>query len=336
MRGLTKLAGGPGNVALTDRPEPAAAPGHVLLEVAGAGICGTDLHIFDGEYATAVPVTMGHEVSGRVVEVGEGVDDGWLGARVVSETYFSTCGRCAHCRAGRPNLCPERRSIGTHVDGAFASRLHVPVGNLHRIPDWLDEHAAVLAEPLACVCHSLLEPAVIHDGDAVLVTGPGPVGLLAAQVARAEGGRVHVRGTPRDVLRLDAARGLGFETSTTGDGRLEADVVVECSGSEAAMVFGLEAARRAGRYVQIGLAGKPVVLPFDLVTFRELTITSGFASTPSSWYKALELLERRSIELDPLLSAVVPLAEWERAFAATRAGEGIKFVLDPRGQRPRS
>jgi L-iditol 2-dehydrogenase len=262
--------------------------------------------------------------------VGQGVDDGWLGARVVSETYFSTCGRCEHCRAGRINLCPERQSIGTHVDGAFAPRLHVPVRNLHRLPDWLDGHVAALAEPLACVCHSLLEPVVVGAGDAVLVTGPGPVGLLAAQVARAAGGRVHVRGRPHDGLRLDAGRALRFETSTTEDGALEADVVVECSGSEAAMAFCLAAARRGGRYVQIGLAGRPVTLPLDLVCFRELTITSGFASTPSSWAKALALLESRSVDLEPLLSAVVPLEEWESAFAATRAGEGIKFVLDPR------
>jgi L-iditol 2-dehydrogenase len=317
-------------VALAERPEPAAAPGHVVLEVVGAGICGTDLHIFDGEYETAVPVTIGHEVSGGVVEVGEGVDDDWLGARVVSETYFSSCGRCAHCRAGRINLCPERQSIGTHVDGAFAPRLHVPVDNLHRIPDSLDGHVAALAEPLACVCHSLLEPGVVRDGDAVLVTGPGTVGLLAAQVARAEGGRVHVRGLPQDSRRLEAARALGFETSTTEEAAVEADVVVECSGSQAAMAFCLAAARRGGRYVQIGLAGRPVTVPLDLVCFHELTITSGFASTPTSWATALELVEQHRVVLEPLLTEVVPLSDWERAFASARAGEGIKYVLDPR------
>jgi L-iditol 2-dehydrogenase len=329
--GLTKLAPGAGNVALAERPEPAPAPGHVLLDVVGAGICGTDLHIAAGEYATVTPVTMGHEVSGVVAALGEGVDSGWLGARVVSETYFSTCGECVHCRAGRVNLCLERRSIGTHVDGAFAPRLHVPVTNLHRLPDWLDGALAALCEPLACVCHALLEPEpVVRPGNDVLVIGPGPVGLLAAQVARAVGGDVHVRGTPRDTSRLAAAGGLGLETSTSEDPLREADVVVECSGSEAGMAHGLEAARRGGRHVQIGLAGKPVTLPFDLVCFRELTVTSGFASTPSSWAKALELVTERRVELEPLLTEVVPLADWERAFAATRAGDGIKFVLDPR------
>jgi L-iditol 2-dehydrogenase len=327
--GLAKLAPGAGNVGLAERPEPSAAPGHVVLEVAGAGICGTDLHIFDDEFPSEPPVTMGHEVSGVVAELGEGVDEEWLGARVVTETYFSTCGVCAFCLAGRTNLCPERRSIGSRVDGGFAPLLHVPERNLHRIPDWLDGRAASLAEPLACCCNSLLDPDRVSEGDDVLVIGPGPVGLLAAQVARASGGRVHVRGTPRDEARLAAARALGLETSTTEDGPLEADVVVECSGSAGGMAFGLESARRRGRYVQIGLAGKPVTVPLDLVCYSELTVSSGNASTPASWLRALALIEAREVELEPLVSEVVPLAEWDRAFAATRAGRGIKYVLDP-------
>ena len=330
MIGLAKLAPGAGSVGLSERAEPGPDPGHVVVEVIGAGICGTDLHIADGEYATVTPVTIGHEVAGLIAEVGEGVDGAWLGARVASETYFSTCGRCAHCLAGRVNLCAERRSIGTHVDGAFAPRLHVPVTNLHRLPDWLDAATATLCEPLACVCHSLLEPEpAVRSGDDVLVIGPGPVGLLAAQVARASGGEVHVRGTPRDEARLAAARALGLEASTTEDAAVEADVVIECSGSEAGIADGLAAARRGGRYVQIGLAGRPVSLPFDLVCFHELTVTSGFASTPSSWRTALALVAERRVQLEPLLTEVVPLSEWERAFAATRAAEGIKFVLDP-------
>jgi L-iditol 2-dehydrogenase len=105
--------------------------------------------------------------------------------------------------------------------------------------------------------------------------------------------------------------------------------VVECSGSEAGMASGLAAVRRGARYVQIGLAGKPVTLPFDLVCFHELTITSGFASTPSSWRTALELVTARRVQLEPLLTEVVPLDEWERAFAATRSAQGMKFVLAP-------
>jgi L-iditol 2-dehydrogenase len=331
VQGLTKLAPGRGNVALAERPEPEPAPEHVVLEVHAAGICGTDIHIHDGEFVSNPPVTMGHEVSAVVAEIGDGVDPTWRGVRVVTETYFFTCGECDNCRAGRTNLCPKRRSIGSHVDGGFARLVHVPAKNLHRIPDWLDARAAPMAEPLACCCHSLLDPDRVAAGDEVLVIGPGPVGLLAAQVTRAAGGLVHVRGTPRDELRLDTARRLGFDVSTTDDGAVafEPTVVVECSGSEAGVAFGLESARRAARYVQIGLAGKPVTIPFDLVCYRELIVTSGNASTPASWRRAMELIESRAVELEPLLSEVVPLAEWERAFAATRAGAGIKYVLAP-------
>jgi L-iditol 2-dehydrogenase len=327
--GVTKLAPGAGNVALSERPEPSAGAGEVVLDVVAAGICGTDIHIYDGEYAAVPPVTMGHEVSGVVAELGSGVDEAWSGARVVTETYFSTCGVCESCRAGRVNLCPERRSIGSYVDGGFAPRVLVPARNLHRIPDWLDGYAAAMTEPLACCCQSL-PVGVVATGASVLVVGPGPIGLLAAQVARAEGGEVHVRGTPRDAARLELARSLGFAVSTTEDEAIgEFDVVVECSGHEAGVAFALASARRAGRYVQIGLAGKDVSIPFDLVCFRELTVTSGNASTPASWNRALRLIEERRVELDPLLSEAVPLAEWERAFAATRSGNGVKFVLVP-------
>jgi L-iditol 2-dehydrogenase len=165
------------------------------------------------------------------------------------------------------------------------------------------------------------------------VVGPGPVGLLAAQLARALGGDVHVRGAARDALRLEKARELGFETSraaATENSSLGGfGVVIECSGSAAGIALALETAARRGRIVQVGIAGRPVEIPLDLVCYRELTVTSGNASTPQSWVRALELVEGRQVALEPLVSEVVPLAEWERAFAATRGGAGIKFVLAP-------
>lgn len=329
MLGVAKLAPGPGNVALAERPEPSARPGRVVLEVTATGICGTDLHIVDDEFPSRPPVTLGHEISGVVASLGEGVDEAWHGARVVSETYFSTCGTCAWCRAGRRNLCPERRSLGSAVDGGFAPRVEVPLENLHRIPDWLDGMAAVLMEPLACCCQSLPE-GVVGDGDEVLVVGPGPVGLLAAQVATAAGGRVHMRGVPRDAARLSLAASLGLATSTTeGEPPGEFDVVVECSGHASGMTFALESARRGARYVQIGLAGKPVSLPFDLVCFKELTVTSGNASTSVSWRRALALVDSRAVALEALVSSAVPLERWDEAFADTRAGSGVKHVLVP-------
>lgn len=335
MLGLTKLAPGPGHVALAERPEPDPGPGQVVLDVVATGICGTDLHIEAGEYPSVPPVTMGHEVSGVVAAVGEGVAFTLVGQAVATETYAATCGICRHCRDGRRNLCPERRSIGTHVDGGFAPRLVVPAANLHPLPPGLDGAAASALEPLACVCNALFERSTITAGDEALVIGPGAIGLLAAQAARAAGAQVHVRGTERDEARLDLARRLGFETSAagalmdTGHPGEAADVVVECSGSQAGIALALATARRGGRLVQIGLRGAAVELPYDLVCFHELVVTAGFASTTASWRRALTLVEQGAVELAPLITAVLPLEEWERAFTASRQADGVKYALAP-------
>jgi L-iditol 2-dehydrogenase len=325
-------------MAIAERPEPVARPGHVVLDVLATGICGTDLHIEAGEYPSVPPVTVGHEVCGTVGALGDGVDGAWSGARVVAETFFSTCGRCPMCRAGRGNMCAQRKSIGTHVDGAFAPRLAVPAANLHRVPEWLGDAEASLSEPLACVCNALLDPPVIGAGDAVLVIGPGPIGLLAAQVARAGGGRVTVRGTPRDAARLALAAELGFATSVTdedaggpdADGPDAPDVVVECSGSGPGVAHGLAALRRRGTLVQMGLRGADLTIPWDLICHHELAIRTGFASTPAAWRRAMGLLAQRSVELAPLVSAVLPLEQWADGFRASRDGTGGKYVLDPR------
>jgi L-iditol 2-dehydrogenase len=332
VKGLAKLAPGPGNVALAERDERSPGPEEVLIEVAGAGVCGTDLHILDDEFRSRPPVTMGHEVSGVVAALGEGVDQSWLHERVVCETYYSTCGTCEWCRDGRTNLCPLRRSIGSAVDGGFAAQLVIPAKNLHRIPEWLDEHAATLLEPLACVCHCLCDPAVVFAGDEVLVTGPGPVGLLSAQVARALGGRVLVCGLRRDQIRLAVAESLGFETALVDELKAEErfDVAIECSGSTGGAAACLRGARRGGRYVQIGVFGKPVTVPLDCVFEKELVVTSGFASTPRSWRRALAFVEDRRVQLEPLVSEVVPLDAWERVFDDLRLGKAIKYVFDPR------
>ena len=301
----------------------------MLLDVRRAGICGTDLHIEAAEFACAPPVTMGHELCAVVRAVGHGVSADWLGERVVAETYFSTCGRCPLCRDGRGNLCPERRSIGSFVDGAFAPRLIVPARNLHRAPRTLGDEAATLVEPLACICNCLCDPPVVSPGDRVLVTGPGPIGLLSAQVVRAQGASAVVSGLPTDTARLSTAAGLGFETTTDPEADW-ADVVVECSGAAGGAAACLEAARRGGRYVQVGVFGKPVTVPLDRLLEKELAASSGFASTPRSWLRALAIVETGALDLEVLVSDVVGLSQWEESFARLRRGEASKIVFDPR------
>jgi L-iditol 2-dehydrogenase len=184
------------------------------------------------------------------------------------------------------------------------------------------------------VTRSLFDPQVVAAGDRVLVTGPGTMGLLTAQVAQALGGDVVVAGLPRDQHRLEVARTLELgtheitSTSPLPEGAF--DVVCECSGAAAAASSALAAVAKQGHYTQVGIFGTPIVFDLDTVLYKELTLTSGNASTPTSWRRAVQLLSDEAVQLDPLVTAVVPLAEWPRAFASTRSGEGIKYLIDPR------
>jgi L-iditol 2-dehydrogenase len=333
MQALVK--GGPGQAGTAVRQVPVPVPGRgqVRLKVGGTGICGTDLHIIDDEYLSVPPVVMGHEVTGTIDAVGDDVSSDAVGRRVSLETYYVTCGGCFHCRSGAPNLCDGRRSIGSHVDGGFAEHVIVPLHNAHDVDGTVGEAAGTLYEPLACVAHALCDPAVASPGDTALVVGPGAMGLLAAQVLAAQGARVTVVGTARDGLRLAAADALGFTAARSGELIVPGagfDVVADCSGAAAGIDTALRAARKGGRYVQIGLCGRTVPVALDLVCLHELTLTSGFASTPRSWRRAEILVAAGLVRLDPLVSDVIALAEWEKAVTATRAGEGVKFVLEPR------
>ena len=257
MLAVRKVARGVGNIEVLDVPEPHAGPDQVVIEVDSAGICGTDLHIYFDEFETSPPVTIGHEVSGRIVELGSDVAGWKLGDRVTTETYFYTCGHCLNCRRGRRNLCLQRRSIGSKEDGAFAAYLATPACNLHQVPDGLDLQSAALTEPLACTVHGVLETAGVRPGDNVVITGPGPIGLLALQLVKIAGARVLILGTNQDTERLKLARRLGADGvinvqqvdnvvesvqdfSTDG-----ADLVIECSGAAAAAKTLTDVARRS-------------------------------------------------------------------------------------------
>lgn len=326
MRALTKT--GPGSVGLADRQLRSVGIGLVRVRVTATGVCGTDLHIGRDEYPSEPPVTMGHEISGTVTKVGEGVDLSWLGRRVACETYFSTCEECRYCRDGRRNLCSRRRSLGSFEDGGFAPEVVLPARNLHEIPTAVDATDAALCEPLACVCHCLLDPPRIAPGDRVVVIGPGAMGLLSVQVAMAQGAEVTCAGLQADRHRLEVARGLGASTLTKLDDDTY-DVVIECSGSGGGIATALRAAAKGGRVVQVGICGVPVEVPWDLILFKELKISSGFASTPSSWRRAMTLLESGQVDLAPLVSHVVPLVQWERAFELVGSAKAVKVVIDP-------
>lgn len=342
MKAVMKVARGVGNVELREIDEPSVGPGQVKIAVRAAGICGTDLHIYKDEFRSVPPVVLGHEVAGEIIEVGPGVDGVMVGQRVTTETYFSTCGECQYCRTGHANLCLNRRSIGSAVNGGFTNFVIVPARNIHTLPDSVDFRSGALTEPLACVVHAVLTHNTISPGDVAVIAGPGAIGLLTLQVVKAAGATAVVLGAAGDEQRLELARALGADhvvnvvtdqpealvKAITPEG-LGADVVYECSGAGPAAQQLLTLVRRAGRYVQIGLFGKPVAWDLDQVCYRELTVTGSNASVPSAWVRALQLLEAGKVRTTPLITAVHEVADWQAAFDGFERKTAIKTLLIP-------
>ena len=342
MKAVMKLSPGAGNIGVRDIPEPQPGPGQVLIEVAAAGICGTDLHIYHDEFKTNPPVVLGHEIAGEVVALGAGAQGVRVGARVTTETYFSTCGACRYCRTGHQNLCLNRRSIGSAVNGGFTRYVVVPAPNVHELPPQLGFEAGALTEPLACVVHGVLSAPTVRPGDLAVVAGPGAIGLLTLQVLKAAGATVLVLGTEADAGRLALAKTLGADHTLNVEQEnaeslvrelslegLGADVVYECSGAGPAAQTLLSLVRRRGRYVQIGLFGKPVAWNLDEVCYKELTVTGSNASVPAAWMGALKLLASGAVDTGALITDTFPLTEWQEAFARFERKEGVKLLLTP-------
>ena len=341
MKGLHKLDHGAEGVGIREVPEPGAAAGELKIKVHAAGICGTDLHIMLDEYPSNYPVIMGHEFSGMVAEVGEGVQGFACGDRVVSLTAVVTCGHCSHCYAGIPMLCDQRLSIGSGVNGAMAEFVVVPADLAFKIPEGVSLDEAALCEPLACVVRSVIERATVKAGDYVLVSGPGTIGLLTMQLAMASGGKVVVTGTAVDKERLALAAELGAlavidVTAEDAAARTAAitggagfDVAFECAGAAPSADTCLKLLKKTGLYVQVGLYGKKIEFDLDLALKKEIAMTNSYASARTSWVRALRLLEQKQVNVLPLISARLPLDEWRRGFDMALNKEGYKILLKP-------
>jgi L-iditol 2-dehydrogenase len=340
VKALVKVDAG-SSLSLKDIDEPEVGLEEVKVEVKAAGICGTDLHILRNEYKHAVPVVLGHEYSGLVAAVGRKVKTCAAGDRVVSLTAAVTCGHCEHCLSGIPMLCAERKSIGSGVNGAFTKYIIVHERLIKKIPESVSLDAAALTEPLACVVHGVMEMAQICAGDVVLISGPGVIGLLSLQVARAAGARVVVCGTAGDRGRLEIARSMGageVVDLSVGDvsecvrgltGGRGADAAIECAGVEKSAAQCLQLLRKRGRYIQMGLFGKPITADFDLMTYKEIRYSCSFASTHSSFSTALRLMDCGLVDPLPLISARLPLDSWKEGFRIMESKEGLKVLFYP-------
>jgi len=343
MKALVKYAAGPGNMELRDIPEPSAGPGQIKIKVKEAGICGSDLHIYHSDIAIPVrpPVVVGHEFVGVVAEVGEGVEGFAPGQRVVSETAYHYCGVCPYCREGYYNLCVERRTLGYWFNGIFAGYTVVPAARVHPVPENVGDTAAAMTEPLACVCHAVYDLCRIVPGDLVLVSGPGAIGIMAMQVAKAHGAVVVVSGTGIDEERLALALRLGADYAVNLEkqdlselilrlsGGYGADVVLECSGSAPGTNTGLKLIKKRGYFTQIGLGAPEIPFNIEAICYKELHFSGSLGSRNASWRQALKLLELGKVDAAPLALEKYPLEDWKTAFDRFEAKKGCKFFLLP-------
>lgn len=340
MRAIVKSDKGVEGVQLEEVAEVQANDEGVKIKIEAAGICGTDLHIMEDEYPHEMPIILGHEFSGYIEEVGKHVTKFHKGDRVVALTAAETCGLCTYCRRGLIMLCPERKSIGSGVNGAMAQYMVLPEKNIFSIPENVSMDEAALTEPLACVVRALMERSSIKAGDRVLVSGCGTIGLLALQIANIHGASVVVSGTSADKHRFQVAKKLGAKAVVNVEGHdekdlikindgKEFDVVIECAGVQPSLNTCISVVKKQGLHIQLGLFGKEVSVDFDLMLMKEINYRNAFATTPTSWEIALKLMEQEKVNLKPLITHKFPMAEWKDAIRTSFQKNGIKTLVYP-------
>ena len=339
MKALYKPGPGPG-FELVDRPEPEAGPGEVKIRVLRTGICGTDLHIeaWDDWAAAAVdaPLVAGHEFCGEVVAIGAGVRDVHVGNLVSGEGHV-VCGTCRNCRAGRRHLCIRTSSVGVNRDGAFAEFVVLPESNVWVHTGTVDADLGAIFDPFGNAVHTALSFPLV--GEDVLITGAGPIGLMAAAVARHVGARFVVI-TDVSEYRLDLARQMGVdlaldvsrESIASAQHRLGMvegfDVAMEMSGHPSALPDVLANLNHGGRIAVLGLPSTRVDIDWAKVVTHMITIKGLYGREMFETWYAMSAMLRSGLDISAVITHRFGADEWQHAFATARSGLCGKVVLD--------
>jgi len=328
---------------LEDVPEPQAGINDVKIRVLKTGICGTDLHIYnwDAWSSVTIPIglTIGHEFVGQIVEVGSNVADFEPG-QIVSGEGHVVCGRCRNCLAGRRHLCAHTAGVGVNRDGAFAAYIVLPMTNIWLHAPWVDLDIAAIFDPLGNAVHTALAFPVV--GEDVLVTGAGPIGIMAAAVARRAGARRVVISDPNPFRRALAEKvGVTRAVSTVGEGSttLEQvqkelglqegfDVGLEMSGNPNAFREMLANMSHGGKIAMLGIPAEPMPIDWNLVIFNQLTLRGIYGREMyETWYKMTVLLES-GLDISPVITHRLSWRDYEKGFAAMQGGNAGKVILD--------
>jgi L-iditol 2-dehydrogenase len=342
VKAFVKKGPRPGEAGVEDVPVPGPGPGEVSLRVASCGICGSDVHAFRSDAGfewVRPPIILGHEFSGTVESVGPDVTRVSPRDRVVV-VAIQGCGRCDACLAGSTQLCPDRVAVGLSRDGGMAEYAVMPEQHLVPVPEGLDLAVAALGEPLSVAVHAVNVRADVRSGQRVVVSGPGPIGILCGMLARLKGAEVLLTGVGQDAeARLPAAERVGLRTANLNEKPLEKhlqdsfgdqgpDDWIESSGSVRALGSALESVRPGGTIVVVGLYAEEMRFsPTDAVR-REISLLFSYSCNYADYQTALELLGSGAIDPGPLLSKY-PLEDAPEAFEAVSQGRTVKAILVP-------
>ncbi len=341
MKALVKTQKGKGYLELKEVPVPRIGDGEVLIKVDAAGICGTDFHIYQDEFPYWPPVILGHEFSGTIAGVGKNVADWKDGDVVVGEPHTLACGKCYLCRTGNPQICVSKRSPGWGIDGAFAEYMRWPEPNLlHRVPHKLRPEGAVLCEPLANVVSDVALNKVITLGDAVVVAGAGPIGIMAAIVAKQCGARsVTLLGRNKskmdiarkifsinDVVDITTQRVYEFVLeSTNGRG---ADVFIDATGSGKVLSLGAKLIRKLGTFVGIGFSDQDTIdFPYRQLMMKGVKFIFNISTKYESWDRSLSLLESGIVPHDIIITTRKSIEAWGEIFEEPQGRKSLKNIF---------
>lgn len=332
------------HLEMADRPRPEPGSGEVLVRIAACGICGSDVHGFDGSSGRRIPpLVMGHEAAGTVAQTGPGVTRFRPGDRITFDSTIS-CGECFFCRSGDFNLCDRREVIGVSCgdyrrDGAFAEFLAVPERICYCLPESLNFAEAAMVEPVSVALHAVAV-SDLRGGETALVLGAGMIGLLTLQAARAAGCR-RAFIADMDESRLELARELGATEVIPGSedltrvcrqltGGAGVDIAFEAVGRDATVAAAIHSTRKGGAVTLIGNIDSQVSLPLQVVVSRQLRL-QGVAASCGEYSRAIDWLAEGKIRVRPLITAVAPLEDGPLWFARLQAGEPnlMKIVLAP-------
>lgn len=339
MKALVKARPEPG-LWLEDVPEPVVGINDVLIKVQRTGICGTDLHIHAWDawarQAVPVPLIVGHEFVGEVADVGSNVNDFHVGELVSGEGHL-VCGRCRNCMAGRRHLCANTRGVGVNHPGAFAEYIVLPMTNVWHHDPSVDRDIAAIFDPFGNAVHTALSFPVL--GEDVLITGAGPIGLMASAVVRHAGAR-HVVVTDVNQHRLALAEQMGATRAlNVSDASIESvqqelgmregfDIGLEMSGSPDALETMLANMAHGGRIAVLGVPTKPIVIDFNLLVFNMLTLKGIYGREMYETWYAMTAMLQSGLDVSPVITHRFGAADFADAFATAASGEAGKVILD--------